>query len=446
MAVSNIALSTAFVLRAIFSLIGIGKYAGVAITLKSILFLCYFLNMSANLNLSCSRYFAARYPFKSYIDSANAIPKKRYCSISTVCLAVGFMFGTIAEFYGHQQIAQILISGCRILVSVAFIVIYWKIYKCVIRSRMKVHRHPEHHNKSQNEANFPEIQKRDDPEAILKEARTIANKRPINDEDETIFLQKMESADIESIVHLSEESNSNQSAKNDTSRKSVAKNTRCATAFKINDEPMKETRICAASSAVTRRSGSSFQVSASDADKNIDETSTGFPRRNLSIRESSESNHQKNGRLLRAQNWDDDSSGCIKSRCASDILGRAFVHGERHLTVIHCNDAEPNCKSVLSERGSPVSVIERVQPSQTPPSLQIKRNANERHLLKLSIGIILSFVVLNLPFSLYTLFSEVAVDCRSTNLIYFLILVCSLLNSIFDPLFYLYTEKRYARN
>ena len=511
LAVSNIAFSIGHLLKATLTLIGVSNYFGVALTLKSMLLFSYLLNMSANLNLTYSRYCAARYPFKSYIDSANAIPKKRYCWISTVCLALGFVFGTIAEYYGRQQIVQILVSGCRILLSIVFLLIYWEIYTCLRRSRMKVQGLSVYHNKSQKNVTFLDEDDDDRAEEVTKEAREPAKKLPMNDDDEGKISQKKESVDEWSTVSINIEKNLNKNTENDTPPKVHGKVTKRGNCSKLKDDSIQKIKF-SATSALTRTSGKSVQASAFDTDSSIDVMGTQFPNRNLSLRED-ESKHVKNERLVGGQHWDEvNRRDAIESRREYELqkqrsLKRRNGHGnklhinqcntsqdrrrdrrrlspqsysprkqhfgtlshrnaiqskvesvlprrfsvqshssrQQHLSIHHSDACQPRCAFVLAGQAFVVSQAGSVQTGQAASS-QIDRSENERHLLKLSVGIISSFVVLNLPFSVCIFFFNVEVDCSANSLTSLVTMSLMLLNPVFDPLFYIYMENRRSRN
>ena len=71
------------------------------------------------------------------------------------------------------------------------------------------------------------------------------------------------------------------------------------------------------------------------------------------------------------------------------------------------------------------------------------RSRNERHLLKMCIGITATFAVLNLPLSIYSAMYEEEKDCSTFQgklNAFFLFLVQA--NMAFDPFWYFYMEKR----
>ena len=71
------------------------------------------------------------------------------------------------------------------------------------------------------------------------------------------------------------------------------------------------------------------------------------------------------------------------------------------------------------------------------------RSKNEKHLLKMCMGITSSFTLLNLPLSIYTAIDELAKDCDTLE---GKLLACfvffTTLNMAFDPFWYFYMEKR----
>ena len=82
-----------------------------------------------------------------------------------------------------------------------------------------------------------------------------------------------------------------------------------------------------------------------------------------------------------------------------------------------------------------------------PTDAERARSRNDKHLLMMCIGITGSFVLSNLPISIYSTFGGIGITCDTFQgklLSFFMFLVK--VNVAFDPLWYFYIEKRKRSN